>query len=51
MDDHKIVGRSYPRKDGIARVTGQERYTCRRRLWRGACGNATLTVIPERRRV
>ena len=26
--EHAIVGRSYPRKDGVARVTGQEVYTC-----------------------
>ena len=51
MSEFAVVGKPYPRKDGVARVTGAERYTCRRRLCRGACGNATPRLIPEEREV
>gem|GEM_PF-6403888 len=46
MSGFAVVGKQYPRTDGVARVTGQERYTCRWRLCRGACGNAASLLIP-----
>ena len=41
-----VVGRSFPRKDGVARVTGKERYTCGWQLQRVACGNPLSDHIP-----
>jgi len=41
-----LVGKDFPRKDAVARVTGRERYTCRRQLQGVACGNAPMIGIP-----
>jgi CO/xanthine dehydrogenase Mo-binding subunit len=43
--DLQIVGRDFSRKDGVARVTGQERYTCRWQLQGVATENARSECI------
>ena len=44
--DFAVVGHSYPRKDGIARVTGQEKHACRWQLQGVACRSALSGLIP-----
>lgn len=41
-----LLGKQFRRKDGIARVTGRERYTCGWQLQRVACGNLLSDHIP-----
>ena len=41
-----LLGRQFPRKDGIARVTGREIYTVDGNSAGVACRNAPATSIP-----
>ena len=45
---HELLGKQFRRKDGIARVTGAERYTVDGNSCRVACSNARVARIPVR---
>ena len=46
MSEYAAIGKQFPRKDGVARVTGWERYTCGRQLQGVACRSALCVRIP-----
>jgi CO/xanthine dehydrogenase Mo-binding subunit len=46
VDRHELLGRDFARKDGVARVTGAERYTVDGYSSGVASSNARCTRIP-----
>lgn len=44
--DFSLVGHSLPREDGVARVTGREKYARRGQLLGVACRNPLYVRIP-----